>query len=660
MERLLTAIEGQLRRAWLAMIGHLRETNRVAQVAGRMQVRDPGAVLHGVEDAAASFAAAEHNAYVTAGQAAARWLRRQFAKRGSCVAKKLLNFDPGDAIATAWAEQNRLDLIRELATEQRILIRDALIGGAMRGVNPRVTAAEIRDAIGLTSYQERIVANYRAQLEAGQYAEALARQLSHGQSDRAIAAAARTQVALTQAQIDTAVERYRANWIAYRAEVIARTEALRVAHQGTEELYRQAIARGDLQADQLERTWNTAHDGRVRTSHRVMDAQTVGFGERFRTGEGTELRFPGDPDAPASETAQCRCVVSTRVHGGAGGADAGVPAGADDLEADAELEEEGAAEEAEAADEEAAGDDAGADDVAADEGADDVAVEDAEAAFTGGADELLDDVGLGAEPAQPAPPRYLQQAQQQQLQRAERRLVERQATHAATRADLEAATAAHEQATAELVAARREVDGFRIGVSAVGDGSEIARLGEAPDVVPARVPLASHPPSRSGMSAAPTRNELPGDPHRTAPEPLRDTIVPSDQPAPVGYEAMEYNGELYYRQRITGRSYTPAQYTERERDAARGWSFDLTGPNDRQLSIPGYQAREVLSRSMIEQGRAPELRYRSERTGQTYTAEQIASGEAAEAESFLIEEERRPQPRRRLLGRIRSLFSGRD
>ncbi|TMQ20912.1 MAG: hypothetical protein E6J91_03210, partial [Deltaproteobacteria bacterium] len=465
MERLLTVIEGQLRRAWIAMIGHLRETNSVAQFAGRMQVRDPGAVLHGIEAAAASFAAAEHNAYVTAGQTAARWLRRQFAKREACdVSKKLLNFDPGDAIAVAWAEQNRLDLIREITREQRMLIRDALIGGAASGVNPRVTAAEIRDAIGLTAYQERIVANYRAQLEASQYAEALARQLSHGQSDRAIAAAARTQVALTQAQIDTAVERYRANWIAYRAGVIARTEALRVAHQGTEELYRQAIARGDLQADQLERTWNTAHDGRVRTSHRVMDAQTVGFGERFRTGDGTELRFPGDPDAPASETAQCRCVVSTRVHGAAGGAGAGVPAGADDLEADAELEEEGAAEEAEAADEEAAGDDAGADDVAADEGADDVAVEDAEAAFTGGADELLDDVGLGAEPAQPAPPRYLQQAQQQQLQRAERRLAERQAAHAATRTDLEAATAAHEQATAELAAARREVDDFRIGV----------------------------------------------------------------------------------------------------------------------------------------------------------------------------------------------------
>src|SRR5213078_4359278 len=126
MERLLTVIEGQLRRAWIAMIGHLRETNSVAQFAGRMQVRDRGAVLHGIEAAAASFAAAEHNAYVTAGQTAARWLRRQFAKREACdVSKKLLNFDPGDAIAVAWAEQNRLDLILEITREQRMLIRDA-------------------------------------------------------------------------------------------------------------------------------------------------------------------------------------------------------------------------------------------------------------------------------------------------------------------------------------------------------------------------------------------------------------------------------------------------------------------------------------------------------------------------------------------------------
>jgi hypothetical protein len=609
MERLLTAIEGQLRRAWIAMIGHLRETHSVTQIAGRMQVQDPGAVLHGLEEAAASFAAAEHNAYVTAGQTAARWLRRQFAKRAACgVAKKLFNFDPGDATAVAWAEQNRLDLIREITREQRVLIRDALIGGATSGVNPRVTAAEIRDAIGLTAFQERAVRRYRAALERGHYTAALQRELSSGVSDRTIAAARAAGRELTSAPIDAAVARYRANYVAMRAETIARTEALRVAHQGTEELYRQAIARGDLERDQLERTWNhTAGAKRKneRSFHRSMHGQTRPYGEPFVSGQGTELRYPGDPDAPADETICCHCVLSTRLIGAGASADAGVPGGGGAADEDVLVsDDEAAAEEA----------------TAAEEAADDEAAVDGDAAAD--ATELAPieepDLGIGDEPdpfavlPSSSPHGSWQQAQQQQLQRAEQRLVERQAAHATTRADLEAATTAHEQATAELAAARREVDGFRIGVA-----SQIAGADEEAAASGAIAPFASRPVA----GPAPVIADV-TDPARAP----RDTVIRSDKPAPLGYEAWDYNGEIYYRHAVGG---GPFYNAEQLAEHQQGYPVVLAGPNEQ---FPGFETVGL---------RGSDVRYRSKESGQAYTRAQIDSGEAAKDEAWLRQYEAR-------------------
>src|SRR5262249_2313931 len=148
----------------------------------------------------------------------------------------------------------------------------------------------------------------------------------------------RNRTALTQAQIDTAVERYRDNFIAYRAENIARTEGLRVAHQASEELYRQAVENGDLDAQQIRRTWNHS-PGRKgakyeRAFHKVMQGQTVGYGEVFVSGLGNELRSPADPEADPEETCKCACCVSTRIDPAAtGGGDASAQLGDDTADA---------------------------------------------------------------------------------------------------------------------------------------------------------------------------------------------------------------------------------------------------------------------------------------------------------------------------------------
>lgn len=308
MDRLLATTAARLRRAWLGLVQHLREANPLSEFQFRMHSDDP---IAGLQDAAARFAAEERNAYVVAGQTAAQWLHDGLNR----VEKKLLTFDPDEPESAIWAQDNKLDLIREITVEQRMLIRDALMSGEFDG--PAAAARELRGIIGLTQHQWQIVENYRRSLESGDLEAALERELSSGVSDRVIRAAMQRQVKLTQAQIDTAVERYTDNMIGFRAEMIARTESQRIAHQGVDALYRQAIKRGDLNAAQLEGTWNhspTAKDhSHDRAFHVSMHLQTRPYGEPFLSGLGNELMFPGDPQAPAKETVGCRCVKTVRL-----------------------------------------------------------------------------------------------------------------------------------------------------------------------------------------------------------------------------------------------------------------------------------------------------------------------------------------------------------
>ena len=228
-----------------------------------------------------------------------------------------VSFDQTNVRAVNAINRNRLRLIREFTGEQRRAVRTALQNGIARGINPRQQAIEFRQSIGLTERQVQAVENYRRLLTQGRAnglpsEAALTRALRDGRGDRSILRAIRNNQPLPAAQVESLVERYRNNYIRYRSEVIARTEALRSAHEGTEEMYQQAIDDGQIQAGQLRRRWVTAADERVRDSHQALNGEVRMIGEVWEAAGGT-LRFPGDPDAPPEETVQCRCVISTRI-----------------------------------------------------------------------------------------------------------------------------------------------------------------------------------------------------------------------------------------------------------------------------------------------------------------------------------------------------------
>lgn len=86
-----------------------------------------------------------------------------------------------------------------------------------------------------------------------------------------------------------------------RAAVIARTEIHTASNA--------ANTMGANATDVVRRKeWIAASDGRTRESHAIANGQVVERDEKFQVG-AANLAFPGDPEGPAMETVQCRCVL---------------------------------------------------------------------------------------------------------------------------------------------------------------------------------------------------------------------------------------------------------------------------------------------------------------------------------------------------------------
>lgn len=307
VERLLKLIEKaepRLRNALLNAVMATRRSVDLDVLAELIEAGDfDGAMQAAARSGAVSLADEYAAAYSLAGKSTAKFL--------DDVLEVTIRFDGVNTRAVEFLQAERLRFIREFTSDQRAATRTALVDAMERGLNPRETARMFRDSIGLTERQQLAVLRYRKLLEAGSL-EALDRRLRDARFDRTVRNAIRDGKPLTKAQIDRMVTRYGERYVKYRSEVIGRTEALRAVHSASDEAYRQAVEDGHVRKDQLQRKWVTAKDERVRSSHARLNGLVRGMDESWPADEGA-LRYPGDPDAPASETVQCRCALSTRL-----------------------------------------------------------------------------------------------------------------------------------------------------------------------------------------------------------------------------------------------------------------------------------------------------------------------------------------------------------
>lgn len=213
-----------------------------------------------------------------------------------------------------FAETMTSTRIREIDLSTRDTVRGVIRDGSVAGDGPYAIARRVRSSVGLTLQQEKSVANYEAQLRRGSRG-ALDRELRDRRSDRSIRRQIDAGDDLSEKQIASLVERYRKRWIKYRSDVIGRTETIRAVQGAQHELFQQMIERGQIDERQVRRTWITTGDDRVRNSHQFipsMNPAGVGQNEPFASPLGP-IMYPGDPDAPASNTIQCRCAVYARI-----------------------------------------------------------------------------------------------------------------------------------------------------------------------------------------------------------------------------------------------------------------------------------------------------------------------------------------------------------
>jgi hypothetical protein len=307
MQQLVDELTSQLGAGWIDIVEWLRSTNSVDAIEfaiRRGSIRD---AVVGLDEAAIRFASDTYAAYASAANRAKEYLDNQ-------VDDSLITFNAGNPRAAQWATNNTYQLRGAVTQDQQATIHQVVARGVGEGVNPREIARDVRDSIGLTDYQESIVNNYRRELEQGDYVAALSRELRSGRYDRSLQAAIAGRRTFDPDERDRMVEDYRQNWIGFRAETISRTEALRSAHEGTEELYQQAVEAGQIDPRDLIDTWHAGPNTEdAREGHQMLDKTSVPFGQAFVNPiTGIRLRYPGDPQAPVSETANCRCGKTTK------------------------------------------------------------------------------------------------------------------------------------------------------------------------------------------------------------------------------------------------------------------------------------------------------------------------------------------------------------
>ena len=89
----------------------------------------------------------------------------------------------------------------------------------------------------------------------------------------------------------------------YQAARIVRTEITRAANAGSQ------VASESFPYEQ-QKEWLATHDGRTRHAHMRLDGIVVDEQDYFIDEDGNALRFPGDPEASAETTINCRCSMA--------------------------------------------------------------------------------------------------------------------------------------------------------------------------------------------------------------------------------------------------------------------------------------------------------------------------------------------------------------
>lgn len=311
LDRLLADQEKAVRaafRAFLSSVGSAAVSSRILEL---LEARDIEGAMAIIDSYIERMAGVIPQIAMTVGGAAADELAVVVAEAmpESAIG---VGFDPTHPRAAQLVRDHRLEFVRDFSTKQRKAVQQALNRALNEGLHPVEAVRQFRGAIGLTDYQEQVVANFRTQIETLDR-KALERELRDRRLDGQLTRAIERKRPLTALQIDRMVRAYRANFLAWRAEMIARTEGLQAFSEARDEALDQMIEQTGIARERVIERWNATRDKRTRDWHRSMDGQERDRGDPFIDGLGNRLRYPGDPRSPANTRINCRCTKTFSV-----------------------------------------------------------------------------------------------------------------------------------------------------------------------------------------------------------------------------------------------------------------------------------------------------------------------------------------------------------
>jgi hypothetical protein len=240
------------------------------------------------------------------------------------ASRVVMGFDARSVRAERWISQHAAARVVEIVADQRKAIREAVLAQVREGRNPRAIITDLvgkvspngrtGGIIGLTSKQASYVANARGEL-VNLNADYFSRVRRDRRFDRLVQRAIRLGEPLSSPDLDRITARYSDRLLAYRAEVVSRTESINALRAGRHEGMEQGVDAGAYLREQVKVVWSATMDERTRDDHQALNGQEVEMGEAFVFPDGSQALFPGDDSmgAPADQLIQCRCYAGYSV-----------------------------------------------------------------------------------------------------------------------------------------------------------------------------------------------------------------------------------------------------------------------------------------------------------------------------------------------------------
>lgn len=329
-EELLARYETHIAEAFRAAVADLRNAADLQRIVSALTAGNINGAIEAMHLSPAAYndlVETIREAYMAGGAGAVSTMP---VIRSADGATAVVRFDGRNPRAEAWLRDHSSTLVTRIVGDQREAVREALAGAMARGANPKTAALDIVGRIdrisgqreggilGLTGQQAGYVDTARQELASGDPAALrhyLTRTRRDKRFDRTVQKAIAAEAPVPAETINRAVVQYKNRLLVLRGETIGLTEALTSLQSAKQEAYLQAVEQGGLSPSAVRRTWRDAGDGRVRHTHRLLDGDTVGLYEPFRSPSGALLMYPGDVSlgAPAAEVVRCRCDVAYRI-----------------------------------------------------------------------------------------------------------------------------------------------------------------------------------------------------------------------------------------------------------------------------------------------------------------------------------------------------------